>query len=201
MFKILLIIFALLLVTLSCTKKSPTPAPALSTSPFPNAVGNTYTYQVVDSNLNSKYQVQVTVAGTITLKNGLTASVWVYKGPASIDTNYVANSGDSTVFYDKSKLNIVSVYHFPLQIGKKYKNSSYNDSTKIISSGPLVLTSSTYLSSFYLYEHASGFNYKLNRRQWISPNIGLLKQALYIYNLGPEISQSWELISYHLNQK
>src|SRR5450631_2328513 len=86
---------------------------------FPNTVGDTWHYLVRDTTLsgngtypNTPYTVDVRVVGTVHWPTGITASIWQYKGPSWIDTNYVYKAGDTIRYMDITNTIIVRQYIF-----------------------------------------------------------------------------------------
>jgi hypothetical protein len=166
---------------------------------FPNSIGNTLTYNVSDSIKNSTIKVTVLVAGKTTMANGEPVTIWTYSSSYGIDTSYVFANKDSVVFYGNrstivSKLNIRDVYHFPLNVGARWRVSFSGDTSTVINNSSISVNGTSYNNAFLIHEHGHSYNYAITRDQWFVPNIGLIKMD-YI-TLG--IIQHWELISYKI---
>lgn len=167
---------------------------------FPNAVGNKYTYNVVDSVSNTTYTVNVAVVGKTTLPNGQPATIWTYTYPNSIDTNYVFSNKDSVMFYSNQKLDystsITNVYHLPLSIGAKWRVSFLGDTSTVISNNAISVNGKTYNNTYLIHEQGHQYNYGTDRDQWYVPNIGMIK--LNIMEPINATRQLWVLINYQI---
>jgi hypothetical protein len=180
---------------MSCAqKKSLDVQPAGS---FPNATGDTFTYAVIDSLNNTNFNLQVSVLGYQKLPNGKVANMWIFNYPNMIDTNYVVSNVDSAVVYDKSKIYITQVYHFPLAVGNKWGQP--RDSIYVNGKCSINTAAGEFANAFLINEKAYSNNYFFKRDQWFVQNIGIVKQNLYERNLGSVTYQTWTLTSYHLN--
>jgi hypothetical protein len=166
---------------------------------FPNTTGDTFTYAVIDSLNNTNFNLQVSVLGSQKLPNGKVANMWIFNYPNMIDTNYVVSNVDSAVFYDKDRIDIARVYHFPLAVGNKWRQSFLTDSVYVNSNGPINTPAGEFANAFLINEKGHSYNYIIKRDQWVVPNIGMVKQNLYELNLGAVTYQTWTLTSYHLN--
>lgn len=189
---------ALAIICLSIVQCSKSPSQQRqSQGLFSNSTGNTYVYSVVDSNKHSTYNVLVSIVGTAKLQNGDQASVWVYKYPSSVDTNYVTSNADSTIMYNSSKTGILNMYFYPFVIGKQWINAWKSDVKQVASITNIVLPSGTFSGCFNLTEEGYSPNYYIKRNEIVSPLVGLLKQTVKDFHN----YQVWSLVSYQLTSK
>ena len=126
---------------LSCHKDRAKPAVSKY---YPNDVGDSWAYDVVDSarsTINNPsspihYTVNVTIIGTKKLADGKEASVWKYDYPSGADTNYVRLSDDTVkINYNGyagtvEGLNYPSlIFIVPLDINSRWTGKIYGTDT------------------------------------------------------------------------
>src|SRR4051794_40109636 len=93
-----LLLLAIMYAT-SCHKDTITLMPNIPASEyFPNTVGDKWIYNVYDSANVKMDEVSVEITGTTILPKGEHATIWIYKYPDHIDTNFVFQSGDTIEF-------------------------------------------------------------------------------------------------------
>ena len=90
---------------------------------FPNKVGDKWVYEVYDSVKKRLDVVTVEITGKTTLPKGEDVTIWLYKYPGKIDTNYLLQSGDTMKFIAALNLNpndyyFKKKYLYPLSVGR-----------------------------------------------------------------------------------
>ena len=183
--QVLLYSIAILLAS-GCTKSSSSTNTG-STDVFPNKVGDTWVYNVMDTLENgnnrspSQYNMNVSITGSVTLPGGIMANTWVYNYPNIADTNYVYQTGDTIKFLDATKSEPVRQY--------------------IIEQGNISVGGNNFPDAFHLNGSAGLPDAIFGIDEWIENNVGVVKR--YINPFGELIlvkhSIAWSLISYHLN--
>ncbi len=95
------------LMAFSCrqnTNVSPIPpkSDTITVATFPNQIGDSWTYSVLDSTTLKVQTVVVKVVGNTVFSNGGKFKIWEYRYPDKIDTGYVNIVGDTVNFNFKS---------------------------------------------------------------------------------------------------
>ena len=205
-------IFFLLLFCFACNKehiKPNTPA-----NYFPNAVGDTWEYDVTDSslvlshpNFPRHYSVKVLITGAKKLLDGKDAAVWQYQYPWGNDTNYVRIVADTIKIFDRTYSLNVEDLQYPRQIFLLpfYVNQRWDgkllwvDSSKILKQENVQTLNQDFLSCFNIYHNYVGPNLNYQDYYWFKPNLGFIKMFYNHYDLGIYTIQSWQLKTYSVH--
>jgi len=213
------------LLSLSCTKNNVHPRDTSLTDYFPNKVGDQWVYNVIDTSyLNggnvTTSIVTVTIVGTtIDAVSGDSLTIWQYKWPNKIDSEYVEEIMDDTVrvlirsvddpgrFYSKvsgtdGNWEEINFYILPLIISNQYNLS--NDPVNIHS----ILSAPNYPYSDLRGNLQSQPSFEIIRRTWggvpnsgvtideiYAPHIGMVKEHIQLLGFAPMDNQYWSLIS------
>src|SRR5690348_4704082 len=112
----------LLFFLLGC-KKNNNSTTGFSPGIFPNKIGDSWVYKVIDSAFTlqhfsgvTEYTMNIAVVDSVQLPGAASAMVWVYTAPGFADTNYVFQKGDTVCFASNTGpvINIVRQYIIPL---------------------------------------------------------------------------------------
>jgi len=193
--KLFLMIASLLILFLTgCAKKNNDLVP--QSTAFPNKTGDQYTYRVTDSTNHSSYMIDIKVGNLSRLDNGKPVTMWIYTYQGHSDTSYVLANQDSAVFYRNrqttfSKIDILDLYHFPLQVGAKWRTSFATDTSEVISVSDVTIEGKTYHNAYRISEYGHSLNYSINKQIWFVPDIGMIR--MNYKTLGA--NETWELIN------
>ncbi len=179
-----------------CKKNDPGVDSSIA-SLFPNDVGDNWTYQSVSS---PSQTLMVQIVGNGTLPNGTGVKLWKYTYPAFIDSMWVAEVGDTVIFYTTSYTEQRRLV-FPLTVGKTwYTNAVYGDTTKVLAETTTTVPLGQYTDVFEVAQKVGPVtNSSVNDTLWLEEHIGFVKLSQNEYNLGPEPGNGvWELTSYSL---
>lgn len=178
-----------------------------STDAFPNKVGDTWVYKVMDTldNANnrtsSQYNMNVSITGIVTLPGGIMATIWVYSYLNTSDTNYVYQTGDTIKFLDATKSYAVRQYIIPISLHNSWQYIPGVSDVTIIEQGNISVGGNNFPNAFHLNGSTGMPDAIFGIDEWIENNVGVVKR--YINPFGELIIVkhyiSWSLISYHLN--
>ncbi|MGN6605174.1 MAG: hypothetical protein ACTHK8_22150 [Ginsengibacter sp.] len=205
------ILLFLLLFCFACDKEAIKPnTPA---NYFPNAVGDTWEYDVTDSaqyvqgsnNTVSHYSVQVLIIGTKKLVDGKSASIWKYNYPWGNDTNYVRIVDDTIKIFDNSyNSHTVEGLEYPklIFVQPLKVNESWNgrhlwfDTLSVVNQKDVTTSFQTFKDCFQIYNHYIGPNMEFKDNYWFKPRVGMVRIYTNRYNLGPLMYRTWQLKNY-----
>jgi len=164
---------------------------------YPNNIAWYWKYQVEDSASGSVDTVTVRITGTATLGNGRPAKVWVYSSPHYLDTQYIATVDDRVeVFTDREVGLMYAYYEFPLAIGRYWDVLTFVPHPDIIDKAPISVPAGDFRTAFN-YTHAQMvFNHFWAIDAWLVPNVGMVRQTIHEFCLGPVTTTRWELIEF-----
>ncbi len=178
-----------------------------ATDVFPNKVGDTWVYKVMDTLVNanvrtpSQYDMNVSITGSVTLPGGTMATTWVYSYLNITDTNYVYQTGDTIKFLDATKSQLVRQYIIPIMLHNSWQYIPGVSDITIIEQGNISVGGNNFPNAFHLNGSAGIPDAIFGIDEWIENNVGVVKR--YINPFGELILVkhyiSWSLINYDLN--
>ena len=188
----------------SCTRHELTDL-NLSSSYFPNDIGNYWTYRLTGENGDIDTVVIRIVDKTI-LSFGDEATIWELDFGHSIDTNYVVDKNNTVTIYNaaiakisyNTEQNELMKYSFPLQVENELV---YNNlKTKVTNQTDIKVEAGSFLKCFQITYSNQGLSFNsINDTIFFKESIGIIKRYQHQYNLTPIKGNGiWELISYHL---
>ncbi len=217
--------FALILLSIVSCKKAenrafndPFNTPiAKENYPFPNIAGDYWEYDFLSSGLKIPQTILLEVTGDTTNKSGNQSNTWLTKlnNPQStyplryriIDTSLVVSDAKSAVFYPAPNPNAFQFYikkqfKFPLVVNNYWlSNSTFGDTTKVLSVGSLTVPAGTFQNTFQLSNTQTYLNNaSIKDTIWFTPNIGIVKFVQNEFTDGQPAygNGTWELKSYVL---
>jgi len=211
--KIFLFLTFVLFLSIGCKKSIiSNPDRQKSTDIFPDKTGDTWLYLVNDTLVNRgsqdspfvKYNMTVSVIGSIRLAGGIKANVWVYSYPGGTDTNYVIQNEDTIRFIDINQ-NVYSTfakqYIIPLQLHNSWQYSvpSFQNIT-VQSKANTIVGQQTYENAFHISGYSGLPDASFEIEEWIVNNVGVVKRYFNMDGMliDPRHVISWSLINYHL---
>jgi hypothetical protein len=171
---------------------------------FPNTVGDKWIYNVYDSVSVKMEEVSVEITGTTILPKGEHATIWIYKYPDHIDTNFVFQSGDTIKFVPALNLNpndyyVSKKYILPFSIGRVWVNTFIYDTIQVIRQTHLTISDNLKFDSVYfMIEAGQTFNYLIYAEEYFKPTIGTAQLSKYEYDFFPPENKVWYLKQYFL---
>ena len=174
---------------------------------FPNTIGDSWHYLVKDTtiqgNLDSgstQYNVDVLVVDTVIWSNGITATIWQYKYPGWIDSNYVFITGDTIRFIDRTHSYIVRQYIIPFKTGSSWPYIQGISNVTVIGQSDITVGNNTFQSTWQIDGNAGMPDAMFTIDQWFKHNIGFVR--LYLNPSGELIItkhiQDWSLLTFEL---
>ena len=174
---------------------------------FPNTIGDSWHYLVRDTtiqgNLDSgstQYNVDVLVVDTVKWPNGITATIWQYKYPEWIDSNFVFQIGDTFRFMDRTNSYIVRQYIIPFVTGSSWPYIAGIGNVTVIGQSDINVGNNVFTSSWQIYGDAGMPDASFTIDQWFKDNVGFVK--LYLNPSGELIItkhiQDWSLLTFEL---
>ena len=209
---IMSILLFLLLFCFACNKEYTKPNTLANY--FPNAVGDSWEYEVMDSSpvrdhpdFPRRYNVKVLITGTKKLADNMDASIWQYEYPWGNDTNYVRIVGDTIKVFDRIYSSSIEYLKYPSQIFliPFYINQRWDgnllwvDSSKVLKKEDVKTLGHDFLSCFNIYRNYVGPNLNYQDYYWFKPAIGFIKISYNRYNLGFYSLESWQLKNYSVH--
>lgn len=190
------------LMAFSCrqnTNVSPNPpkSDTVTVATFPNQIGDSWTYSVLDSTTLKVQTVVVKVVGDTVFSNGGKFKIWEYRYPDKIDTGYVNIEGDTVHFNFKSGF-YNTKYTFPLYEGKSWlsgKSGSTHSST-VENIESITVPAGTFKDCYQIKTTIVGYNYGLVTNDWFMPGVGFIQHHIYERSFGPVDIQVWKLVNY-----
>ena len=198
----LIIVSAIMFIS-SCHKDHIVPNTQASEY-FPNKVGDKWVYDVYESVKRRLDVVTVEITGKTTLPKGEAVTIWLYKYPDRIDTNYVLQSGDTIKFIPALNLNpndyyIKKKYLSPLSVGRSWTNTFIYDTIKVLKETKLLVGSNLKFDSVYfIREKGETVNYFIYAEEYFKPGVGLVQLSKYEYDFFIPENKVWYLKEYHL---
>jgi hypothetical protein len=184
-----------------------------SSSPFPNKIGDSWTYHVQDTTWNnnqpaniSNYTMTVSVIGAKILTGGIVANVWVYSRPGQSDTCYVTTMADTIRFVDIHEFGLYVFsrqYIIPIALNNSwaYLDPYHPNDVRVDSQASILVEQMEFDSAF----HISGFSgvpdswFQID--EWVANNVGTVKRyynSVGMNTAGYDHTISWSLMSYNL---
>jgi hypothetical protein len=196
---------AIFIIILSCNKSNS--GITGTSNSFPSAIGDSWHYLVKDTLVQgnvikdiTQFSVDVRIVGSVKWLNGTTAAIWQYQYPASIDTNYVYQTGDTIRFTDRTNKTIVRQYILPFTSGSSWPYVPGIFNVKVAGPQAKTVENITYDSAWQIYGSAGLPDAIFAIDQWYKDNIGFIN--LYINPSGELIDiknfQEWSLVSYEI---
>ena len=149
---------------------------------LPNTIGDSWHYLVKDTtiqgNLDSgstQYNVDVLVVDTVKWSNGITATIWQYKYPGWIDSNYVFITGDTIRFIDRTHSYIVRQYIIPFQTGSSWPYIPGISNVTVIGQNDITVGNNAFKSTWQIYGNAGMPDAMFTIDQWFKDNIGFVR--------------------------
>lgn len=178
---------------------------------FPNKIGDTWTYHVVDTTYKSdnidnvqEYDMTVSVADSTVLPGGIKANIWIFESPSGRDTNYVFNSADTINFavLRGTQVTFIRRYIVPLRLYDSWKYTSISlNEVAVDSVGDIVVNGNRFDNAFRISGSAGLPDAMFNIEEWVVDNVGIVKRYYSNFHLSLIIYQhiiTWTLLSYHL---
>jgi hypothetical protein len=164
----------------------PPPSPAASAI-FPDTLGASWTYAkytIPDSTYDT---VVVTIAGTRVLDNGDTATVWIYRSLAGVDTELVTRNDDLVTRYvhDSTGFHLTAFYLFPLSVGEVWTDAFASDTSRVTAKESLTIPAGTFPETYRIARSYPGHPGYQWIETWFAPNVGIVKWVKMKYDLGP----------------
>jgi hypothetical protein len=209
----LVLIFFLLLFCFACNKEEIKPA---GENYFPNSVGDTWEYDVMDSaqyvggsnDTGEHYSVKVLIVGTKKLADGKDATIWQYNYPFGIDTNYVRIVGDTIKIFDNSynshtveglkypKL----IFIQPFKVSEEWDGKHlWFDTLSVVKQEDVITSFQTFKDCFQIYHHYIGPNMETKDNYWFKPQIGMVRIYTDDYISAPLMYRTWQLKTYFVH--
>ena len=179
---------------------------------YPNDVGDSWIYDVVDSAKSTTnnpsspvhYTVNVTIVGIKKLADGKDASVWKYDYPSGADTNYVRISGDTVKIFDSGYASTAEALNYPglifivpFSVNNRWTGKIYGiDTSRVVGASNVSSPTQTFQNVFEIYHHYTGPNTELNDHYFFKANVGIVAENLMHYLNGPITYRSWTLRSF-----
>jgi hypothetical protein len=205
-------LFASISIMGACSKDS-LPDKA-SASYFPNTAGSYWIYEVNDTsqiNYHSGYprvyDVTVSIIGTKIMIDGKEATMWAYKYPWGIDTNFVRIVGDTVKTFDKYYSSTIRDFDFPREtfITPFVNQTGWNgkllwiDSFSVASVANLPNGFLNFDNCFDIYHYYYGSqDLRYYDNYWFKPNIGFVKIHYRRFQGSPWEYYTWSLKKYYL---
>jgi len=195
----------LFVLALGCSKSNTgnTSSPEL----FPNKVGDAWHYLVRDTTLsgngvypNTPYSADVRIVGIVKWPNGITASIWQYKGPNWIDTNYVYQTGDTIRFMDVNNTIIVRQYIFPFTAGSSWPYIPGTSNVSVRGPEDIMVGNNSFAGAWEIYGNAGFPDVSFTIGHFFKEKIGFVR--IYLNPSGELILTKhivdWQLVSWEL---
>jgi hypothetical protein len=195
----------LLLLAAGCNKSNT--GNTVSQDLFPNKIGDSWHYLVKDTTIqgnlesgSTHYGVDVLIIDTVKWPNGITATIWQYKYPGWIDSNFVYQTGDTVRFMDRTNTYMVRQYIFPFVSGSSWPYIPGIEDVTVLGQNSITVSNSVFDSAWQIYGSAGMPDAIFTIDQWFKDNTGFVR--LYLNPSGELIItkhiQDWSLISYEL---
>lgn len=206
--KPLLICLLLILAAGACNKHNTGGGNIASTGDlFPNKPGDHWHYQVIDTTQTltgstvAHYDADIYIVGTISLPGGITASIWQFRTPGNIDTNFVFQTGDTVVFRDKEDDAYPQrQYIIPFTIGSSWQYIPGLSDVSVVDTETIVTGGNLFHGAWQI----RGFSGMPDGIEWIDEwsvdHVGIVRR--YFNPSGWAIATKhildWTLVSYQL---
>jgi hypothetical protein len=208
------ILLFLLLFCFACNKEAI--KPNIPANYFPNAVGDSWEYDVTDSgqyvpgsnDTTQHYSVKVLIVGTKKLADGKIASVWQYNYPFGIDTNYVRIDGDTIKIFDNSYnshtvegLNYPKlIFMQPFKVGQRWDGKhAWSDTLSVVKQEDVANSFQTFKDCYKIFRHYIGPNMEMKDDYWFKPQVGIVRIYMDDYISAPTIYRTWQLKNYSVH--
>lgn len=171
----------------SCENPVAPPPSAPESAVFPDTVGTVWTYEKYSIPDSLRDTVTVSITGTRVLDNGDTATIWVYRSLAGIDTELVTRSGDlaSRYVHDSTGFHLTAFYLFPLSVGKVWTDALVTDTSRVTEKGALTVPAGTFPEVYHITRSYPGHPGYEWISTWFAPNVGIIKWVKMKYDFGP----------------
>ena len=170
---------------------------------FPLSLGSIWRYAIYDSIKHRADTVVVSIIDSTALSDGVPAAVWQYAYSHSVDTQYVAQSGDSILVYrspDVRSLSMVLV--LPLEVGRQW-TSSPPASMKVTAREKVDVPGGSFARALRVEQHPFIGNFYGGTTYWFVPDVGLvrMRRAWMDTMADDRVNIVWELLSFERRQK
>jgi hypothetical protein len=171
----------------SCENPVVLPPPPAESAVFPDTLGASWTYAkytIPDSTYDT---VVVSIAGTRVLDNGDTATVWIYRSLAGVDTELVTRNDDLVTRYvhDSTGFHLTAFYLFPLSVGKAWIDAFASDTSRVTAKESLTIPAGTFPETYWITRSYPGHPGYQWIETWFAPNVGIVKWVKMKYDFGP----------------
>jgi len=211
-FRITALFIVLALFLASCEKEVPlAPIKAVSVRDFPNALGSSWVYRVID-NLQpvdpNKPEIRIDTVTTIISRyatdpiTGLEATVWTYLvNSQSIPEKLVVIRGDTVYFYWSWEKNDKIGLVFPFDYRDTWQTGGYlsGDKTTVIDTIALRLPTGLY-PRVYVLENERRTSISTDKRimtLWFVPDLGIVKIHLHEEHEQSEGDTTWTMVGHN----
>jgi hypothetical protein len=195
----------LLLMATGCNKSNTRNTSSLDV--FPNTIGDSWHYLVKDTTIqgnqdsgSTQYNVDVLIVDTVKWSSGITATIWQFKYPGWVDSNFVYQTGDTLRFMDRTNSYMVRQYIMPFVSGSSWPYIPGISDVTVIGQDAITVGNNTFTSTWQIYGYAGLPDAVFTIDQWFKDNIGFVR--LYLNPSGELIItkhiQDWSLVSYNL---
>jgi len=192
------LLFYFILCLTSCSKGN---ANNEQIQDFPDAIGNSWTYNVFDSIKHISDTEFVKIIGTTTLNNGMNSKIIRTINYFSADTTftYLETSGNRAIFYlNKDAKDYNKVYQFPLKENTYWFGENLLDTNKVISKENIIVPAGSFIA-YKIHRSYTVTNVGINETEWYTPKIGMIKRDYYERNIGFTIKKTYELVYYKIH--
>jgi hypothetical protein len=173
---------------------------SLETIVFPDKVGDTWTYEILDSIHTTYDTVVVTIVGSDTAANGHSAKIWEYQYLSKTESTYVEKWGDTVNIYPNNSSEIpIERFIFPLHVGDGWMGDDFifGDTTKVIDK-VAISTKAGNFESFIIQRY---WNYIDNAgiiNTYFVPYHGTVKKDIRRIAIDGQHVELWDLIQYYV---
>lgn len=180
----------------NCTKEIDLPTPFNELAQFPNEIGNKWVYHYTNDALQIDDTMSIEIVGEMINTEGDTIKLWE-RSIATFendfrDTFWVSQVQDSIIFYPYAQSSWREItFILPLNVGQTWEEGLTNGSVEeeVIETVP-----AGNFEAFKVKFEAIGPNYGLLDQKWFTPNVGIIKWVRSERNLGPVITETYELV-------
>jgi hypothetical protein len=196
-FSFLLATMLLLSLFICCHKKSTCPRHG-ELPDFPNTIGSRFVYSHFDSLSMTSDTITASIVDTFSSNHQGAVSVWEYRWNSSTRTGKVYYYSDTVMVHDDAISGLgYTIYVFPLEIGKGWKDGLILDTSTVIDRVPVCVPAGIFAGAFLIERRWSGLQVFGHELIWLVPRVGIVKKHHWGWSFG-WANQTWELIEYHI---